>query len=329
MKISVKNIDAYAIGASFLGSGGGGDVSKLLPMAKRELEKYGDIEIISDIDKNAKIAAIEFVGAPAPEGASKANWDALLVYPVLEMRMKEIERIDAIMPVEIGGSNALTPVCVAGRAGLPIYDGDLLGRALPDIFLTSTNIFDRHPDVVYISNPITGDSKKILCDSFEELEKKAREFAIGNESYSAVQIPLVLSGKEADKMGIRGSVTKALEIGDCLMNKSLPEGSFEMFDAIVSQYDPRIENGFLRGVISFDNGFFIDVRNEYMVLRDSEGVVKRAPDIITLIDTSTYLPIPSDRIKCGDIVKCIVMPGPDMWSYGKGLELINKSLEMI
>src|SRR5205814_6421366 len=42
-------------------------------------------------------------------------------------------QVAALMPIEIGGGNALLPITWAARIGLPVVDADGIGRAFPEI----------------------------------------------------------------------------------------------------------------------------------------------------------------------------------------------------
>ena len=42
-------------------------------------------------------------------------------------------RLAAIMAGEVGGGNGLEPLMVASKLGLPVVDGDLMGRAFPEL----------------------------------------------------------------------------------------------------------------------------------------------------------------------------------------------------
>src|SRR3546814_8533158 len=46
----------------------------------------------------------------------------------------------AIISAEIGGCNSMMPVAYAAMRGLPIVDGDGMGRAFPALQMTSFNI---------------------------------------------------------------------------------------------------------------------------------------------------------------------------------------------
>ena len=54
-------------------------------------------------------------------------------------------RFDAVMSLEIGGSNAFQPFMVAAVTGLPVVDADTMGRAYPEAQHSSFAIGDLRP----------------------------------------------------------------------------------------------------------------------------------------------------------------------------------------
>lgn len=48
-------------------------------------------------------------------------------------RQAAAPRLAAIMAGEVGGANGLEPLVAASRLGLPVVDGDLMGRAFPEL----------------------------------------------------------------------------------------------------------------------------------------------------------------------------------------------------
>ena len=49
------------------------------------------------------------------------------------------EPADYLMPLEIGGINSLVPIMAAARLGLPLIDADGMGRAFPELQMTTFN----------------------------------------------------------------------------------------------------------------------------------------------------------------------------------------------
>ena len=235
------------------------------------------------------------------------------------------------MPVEIGGSNALTPLCVAGEAGFPVLDADLLGRALPKIQMISTNIFGIMPSKAYICDPQTGASSIIQCTSYEELESKARAIAAQHQSTAAVLIPIVLSGNQAKLAAVHHTISLAISIGssDSLQELcNVIKGNIQCTGRI-SKWDYTVQNGFLLGRLHIrsehDEIFEIHVQNEYLKLTKNNLKVAEAPKIISLLHPENLQPILSDQIEEGQQIICVTCKGPDLWHLPKGLEIIKSA----
>ncbi len=82
---------------------------------------------VEELDDDARVLTIGGIGAPAvtieklPEGN-----EGLRVLECLEEFSGR--KIDALISAEIGGGNALEPMLTAAAAGLPVVDGDGMGR---------------------------------------------------------------------------------------------------------------------------------------------------------------------------------------------------------
>ena len=57
------------------------------------------------------------------------------------------------MSLEIGGSNGLRPLSLAARrCGLPLVDGDAIGRAFPEVHMVSMNVAGLRPDLIVVAD---------------------------------------------------------------------------------------------------------------------------------------------------------------------------------
>ena len=54
-------------------------------------------------------------------------------------------RVSALISAEIGGSNSIEPVLTAAYAGLPVLDGDGMGRAFPEVQMSTFFIYGLDP----------------------------------------------------------------------------------------------------------------------------------------------------------------------------------------
>lgn len=330
-QIAKSDLIPLCRGASYLGSGGGGDTSELIGIVSQAIETYGPVPLISvdELSDDQLVACIELVGATVPE-EMRAHLDSFLIMPVLDYTKKLGLNIAALMPVEIGGSNALTPLCVAGIAGLPVVDGDLLGRAFPEISLISTNLHNIMPSKAIIGDPITGHVQIIEVTNYEELEIKARRIAASNATMAAVLIPILLTGRQAKQVIMRNTVSRACSIGaqETLSDIVAKVGGVVVCDGVIDEWDYQIVNGFLYGTLALrttnHERFLIGVKNEYLWLKTPNGIVIRAPDIISIVDKVTLTARLSDTIMRGDEVVCITCKGPDEWYSERGMQLVKE-----
>ena len=135
--IGLEDIDDLALGATLLGTGGGGDpyIAKL--MVKQAIEEYGPIKVVSpdELPQDGLVLTTAVIGAPTvilekiPSGEEfKKSVTAMAQYlgkdPV------------ALMPIEVGGMNTLIPLVTAAELGLPVIDADSMRRAFPQIEMT-------------------------------------------------------------------------------------------------------------------------------------------------------------------------------------------------
>lgn len=335
-EINAGNLDALCRGGSFLGSGGGGEPDYLRPTVERALAQWGAIPLVSlaDLDDEDCIAAICLIGAITPTEQRQKSLKYLM-RPVFDLLINEIRKpIKALMPLEIGGTNVLAPFCLAGDIGLPVLDGDLMGRAFPKITMISTSIFDITPECFYIADHETGVSRVSMCSSYEDLEQKARAHSQMFSGSSAALIPLILTGKEAKIAAISETVSHSLRIGQ---QKSLEDliqvvqGKIQCRGTII-KWNYELKGGFLIGSVELQtiegDVVKIIVKNEYLHLLDTQNnTIAETPDIISLLRTSDLSSVLSDQIRVGDEVVCVTCKGPALWYSDRGLALVRPNYQ--
>ena len=139
--LELADIEALALGAWILGTGGGGDpYHKLLNM--RELYKNGHtVELVDPMSLNddALVAVLSNMGAPLV-GQERLADPAFAIKPVRMMERYLGRAFDAVMALEIGGGNGVHPMLVAALSGYPVIDADTMGRAYPEAQMTSVAV---------------------------------------------------------------------------------------------------------------------------------------------------------------------------------------------
>ena len=147
---SIKSINRsdmtdIALGGAFLGTGGGGDPYIGRLMAEQAIDNHGPVEVIDveSLSDEALVIPVCMMGAPTvmleklPRGDEAIN--ALRSLEAVLGR-----KADALFCIEAGGLNSTIPIAVAATAGLPIVDGDGMGRAFPELQMVSMTMFDIH-----------------------------------------------------------------------------------------------------------------------------------------------------------------------------------------
>ena len=140
-KIGIKEIEDMALGATVLGAGGGGDpyVGKL--MAIEAITKYGEVELISpdEVPDDAVVCVSQMMGAPTIMVEKICSGlEPMATYDEL---VKELgQEPYAIYAVEAGGVNSTIPFILAATRRIPVVDCDLMGRAFPELQMTTLGI---------------------------------------------------------------------------------------------------------------------------------------------------------------------------------------------
>ncbi len=322
LQIIHDDLEEIALGATLLGSGGGGETEYSLLRTQHLIKKYGPISLI-DIDElqdDDLIVPIGFMGAPL------VTIEKLMSGKEIEVILNEVERFykrapRAIVAAEIGGSNAFTPLQASLVSGIPVVDADMLGRAFPQLEMSSCNLFGIPPTPAFIADSL-GNSAILKAKNAKDVERLFRSLTTAMGSSACVAL-YIMTGKEAKQALIRGTVTQAKNLGRQLkMGKS----DFQIIaSGVISDIDQEIQEGFLRGKIEItaDEKYVVDYQNEYLMLFKEKKLVVKTPDIIALVDTETGLPLSIEKVKFGLSVDILAIEAPSIWKTEAGLKLVG------
>ncbi|WP_445376613.1 DUF917 domain-containing protein [Niveispirillum fermenti] len=215
MRIDRAALADLARGAAFLGSGGGGDPYYGLLLAEAAIARCGGFDLIApaDLADDALVAPCGWIGAPTVSVEKLPNGgETVAGLRRLEALMGR--RIDAVLPVEIGGGNGLAPFVAAAELGVPVVDCDGMGRAFPESQMVIFNIrgLSACPSVLTAA---CGSLAVIETDNNLTHERVARglSVALGGIAHM-VEYPL--TGAQARQHSIPGSVSTAIAIGKAI-----------------------------------------------------------------------------------------------------------------
>ncbi len=331
-----KELEYLSLGSAVLGSGGGGDPSYALLMAKHHFEEYGPVKVISPqaLSPSDLVVPLGIMGAPL------INMERLLSGKELETLITTIEKRlgkkpTVLMAGEIGGANAFAPLLIAAKLDLPVLDGDLIGRAFPELQMNVCALKKVSATPAVIADCL-GNSVMVETPHVKTLETLARAVTVGMGSSAAIALHL-MSGSVAQASVVPGTLSQAVAIGKIIYEArekggdpiaALQKNADAHLLARGTLVDIRQEivDGFLQGSVTLltDQGSIVlSYQNEYLLASQGQKVLASTPDILMLIEESSGTPITSESLKYGLQVALITLPAPVIWQSQAGLSLVG------
>lgn len=331
MKLEHRDIADLAFGAALLGTGGGGSpwIGRLA--AERLLDEGRSIELIdpNSLAETASVATVAMVGAPTVMTEKLFRGDEM-VHALQLLERLQGKRIDAIMPVEIGGLNSTIPLVAAGRLGLPVVDADGMARAFPEVQMVSFGIAGVPAAPMVLVNE-HGDHVLVQSSDNSRVERVARSVceAMGGVVHAA---SYVMSGAQARAHAIHGTLTMAIGLGaevrtarsagrdlfaaivDYLDSTGIYGGGDMIFAGKIVDLDREVSAGFNIGTarIEGDDGRIVEIqfRNENLLAREDKRLLVVVPDLICVLDRETAMPITTEELRYGQRVAVLAIGAP-------------------
>jgi len=336
-----EEIDPLAIGAWVLGTGGGGS-PYLAQLNLHELYKQGrrcHLMPPEELDDDDMVAVLSMMGAPLV-GQERLVDAAHLARSVRAMEEYLDKKFRAVMAVEIGGGNALSPFLAAALLDLPVVDADAMGRAYPEAQMTSFAIggLKMYPLSMVDCRGIEGFVTRV--PSWKWMERVSRSMCTEVGS-TAATCKAPRTGAEVKQWGVLHTVTQAVGVGRCVSSAQAEHrdpieallnhvDGKEIFRGKVTDVDRETTGGFLRGK-ALINAQVEDGRpplelcfqNEWIVaFRDGQPLVS-TPDLICVLDSVLGEAIGTETIRYGQRVTVVAIPAPEILRSPQGLEYVG------
>lgn len=334
-----------ALGAAFLGTGGGGDPYVGRLMVQQCLDEGLIVSLIDpdELDDDAFIIPTAMMGAPTvlvekiPSGEEAIH--------SLRMLEKHLGRkATATMPIEVGGINSTIPLVVGARLGLPIVDADGMGRAFPQLEMETFGVYGIPAAPLVVSNEY-GETAIIQSDDNRTVEWLARGVTIrmGGCAYIA---EYAMSGADVKRTAIPRTMTLAIRIGRCLREAKaahrnpivallelLPETLYSygriIFKGKVVDLVRETRNGFslgrmkIAGTEEHAGIMGIEIQNENLIARVDGRVRAIVPDLICVMDSESAEPIPTEQLRYGQRVTVLAVSVPAMMRTPEALAVFG------
>jgi len=336
-----NDIEAMAIGAWILGTGGGGDpYHKLLNV--RQLYKSGHSVTLIDplsLDDDDLIAIVSNMGAPIV-GQERLADPEISTRPLRIMERYLGRKFDAVMALEIGGGNGLQPLMVAALTGLPVVDADAMGRAYPEAQMTSFAVAELKCYPFAMADVRDNEVLIARAESWTWLERISRKACTEIGSVAAT-CKAPRTGAEIKQHGILYTSSKAIRLGETVLeakrNHSDPiqavvdgaDGK-HLFSGKVVDVERRATEGFLRGSATIEgmndhSGSIMEVhfQNEFSVAFVNDEPIVMTPDLICVLDSVSGTGIGTEIIRYGQRVTVLALPAPSVFLSENGLAAVG------
>jgi DUF917 family protein len=336
-EITLDDIEALAVGAWVLGTGGGGSPYLGLLNLRRLYTEGRRVGLMSpfDLDDGDWVAIVSMMGAPLVGQERLA--DSSDIARAVEIQQDLLGAgFRAVMALEIGGGNGLQPLLAAAHLRLPVVDADTMGRAYPEAQMTSVAVGGLRPYPCVLYDPRGIEAVVTKVPSWHWMERVSRRICVELGSIaSTCKAPR--TGREVKDWGIHFTVSKAIGIGRRVREARrrhedpvaaiLDEARGKLlFRGKVVDVERRTTEGFLRGRVAIegldaDQGARLEIafQNEWVLAWRDGLPVAMSPDLICVLDTVSGEAFGTETIGYGRRVSVVALPAPPVFLSAEGL----------
>ncbi len=336
-----ENIESLATGAWILGTGGGGNPYLSTLNLRRLYAEGARVQVLQpdELADDDMVAVVSGMGAPLV-GQERLK-DPRHMARAVELREDYLGRpVRAIMALEIGGANALSPFLAAALLGRPVVNADCMGRAYPEAQMTSFAIGGL--SMFPLSLVDVRDNEVIVtrAESWKWMEKVSRAVctAVGS---TAATCKAPRTGREVKDWGIHDTITQATDLGRVVLEARArhddPVAAVldhargkQIFRGKIVDVDRTTTGGFLRGKtviegIDADRGATLELafQNEWAVAFRNGEPVAMTPDLLCLLDSVSGSAIGTESVRYGQRVSVVALPAPEILTTPAGVAAVG------
>ena len=338
-------------GAIWMGTGGGGSYQEGYDLLAEVINEGLTIEWVDagDIPDDVWSVTVGLHGSIAPltqeildeirrHGLVEASDEWYLIKAIRELGLSLGHEFGCVVPAELGPDSVAIPLAVGARMGIPVVDGDYIGRAVPEeaqstycLYGKQSNLFagvDRWGNSVFVKQAVNTNA----------LERMAKMLAIA--SYGDIAVATTpLQASEMKAIVVPGTLTKCLQIGRAIRQarekgvdpiaSALPVvGGWRLFDGQVVNLETEDRDGYYFGTVKIEGqgksqGQELKVwfKNENQITWLNGEPWVCSPDLVSLAYTDNGRGIYNGQLNEGDQVTVIGMKGEEAFRSEAGLQL--------
>lgn len=356
--LSSSDFESLIVGATILGTGGGGSKIVARELAGKILDsgKQATLVPVDEIPEDEICAIIGMAGGGVSEQELQhiEGLEELVFEPMIEA-VKLLEKhlftdhskgFFGFYATEMGPENIMLPIFAAVMLGKYVVDGDACGRSKPEISISTTHVYglpitplsvvSRYGDYIILEN----------AQNDFRAEKIVRHFSImsGGE-VACCRCPALGKDLKAGAI-IPGTISKAIELGDAVLKGR--DNNVDLVNLIVSKINGKLlfrgrvakferfeKGGFTSGHIVLEgspNSDFsarhiaIYYKNEYIYVSEKSEIIASVPDSIIVIDAKTgegLSPWTNDFLVKDREIAVLWKEAAPIWKTDKGLEIFG------
>jgi len=330
--IDLKDIDALLTGLAIYGTGGGGDPEWGRIVLENDFARGRVCELINpeNVPDDAFVCSGGLMGSvKSLENLSYRDvvgaWEDGFVLLRAFRMMEELKgrKLDYIIPFEVGGINTPVIMSLAARMGIPMINGDALGRSAPETQMTS---FIGHgvpltpmPLVDHLGNAVI-----VMKSNENTYADEIGRFVVTKGGALGGNAHYPMSGAQLKSACIPKTITGAVEIGKVVLGAqgNDPVEAFRkhvggnlLFTGVISDVTGEDKGGFYLTNVAIDGSDAfggkegrIVVKNESMVVWVDGQIKIIFPDNAYMLYTKTGEGIMSVDLKRGVEISIVGAP---------------------
>ncbi len=339
--LSEDDVEALAVGAAILGTGGGGNPYLGKLRCLQELRRGKPVALLSleELADDARVVAIGGIGAPSVgiEKLAEGN-EGVRALRALEAHYGH--KIDALVAAEIGGGNAFEPLIAAAMTGLPVVDGDGMGRAFPEMQMTTFSIYGHASTPAAVADE-RGNVVLFAHTASEVWFERLARTAVVAMGGTALGVEAPMTGAYVKRAAVPGTVTQAIRLGNLVLEANrqhvnpipflcVAERGVHLIDAKIVDLKRHLRGGFSVGEIVLEgiNAFTEDrarvvFQNEFLCFERGGKVEVSVPDLILILDADTGHAITTEVLRYGQRVAVLGLPSHPLLRTPEALRVVG------
>jgi len=329
-----KDIEPLLRGLAVFGTGGGGspDFGRLImehdftcgrQYTLVDPEDIADDSVVVSGGIMGSVKAVDTASYESIVDRWEKDFELLKAFQLMERFVGK--KIDYIVPFELGGLNVPVMLSLGARMGVPVINGDALGRAAPETQMTS---FLGHGVSITPMSMVDDIGNRVVVESVNDVlfPDRIGRWMVTHAGGMGANSHYPMTGRQLKESVVPKTITRALEIGRRMgqaregrqsiaqLLAELVGGEVLVERGQISSIEEEDKSGWLHQVVRVvdkgepDREFRIVVKNEAMLCFVNDSPVCMFPDLIMMLDPGTGKGVMTSELKIKQELSIVIAP---------------------